>query len=109
MDFDFVAAIGGLLELVVGVFGDEVAGVLGEVNTGALRGAFRDEMAGVLGDRLVDALVSVLRVLFLQVDLDLEIVLESVLESVLGTVIRGVFESASKVDAVCALAVGDIK
>ena len=51
-------------------------------------------------------MVSVLRVLFLRVDLEIE--LESVLESVLGTVIRGVFESASKVDAVCALAVGDI-
>lgn len=35
--------------------------------------------------------------------------LESVLKDVFGTVIRGLFESASKVDALCALAVGDIK
>jgi len=125
VDFDFVAAIGGLAEVDIGArggaFGDEMAGVLREVDGGALRGAFGDEMAGglgdefggadggVVGDRLVDSVVSVLRVLFLRVDLDLEIVLESVLEGVFGTVIRGVFESASKVDAVCALAVGDIK
>jgi len=32
-----------------------------------------------------------------------------VLESVLGTVIGGVLGSPSKVDAVCALAVGDMK
>jgi len=83
VDFDFVAAIGGLVE----------------VDVCALRGAF--------GDRLVGSVVSVLRVLFLRVDL--EIVLESVLEGVFGTVIRGVLGSASKVGAVCALAVGDIK
>jgi len=111
VDFDFVAAIGGLLEVVVGAFGDEMAGVLGEVDSGALRGAFGDEMAGglgdecggadggVVGDRLVDSVVSVLRVLFLRVDL--EIVRESVTGGVLG--------SPSKVDAVCALAVGDMK
>ena len=108
VDFDFVAAI-GLVTGDVGVLGDEVAGVLGEVDIGALRGAFGDEMVGVLGDGLVDSVVSVLRVLFLRVGLDLEIVLESMLEGVFGTVIRGVLESASKVDAVCALAVGDIK
>jgi hypothetical protein len=44
VDFDFVAAIGGLVE----------------VDVGALRGAF--------GDRLVGSVVSVLRVLFLRVD-----------------------------------------
>jgi len=82
VDFDFVAAIG-----------------LVEVEVGALRGAF--------GDRLVGSVVSVLRDLFLRVDL--EIVHESVLEGVFGTVIRGVLGSASKVDAVCALAVGDMK
>jgi len=43
------------------------------------------------------------------VDLTLEIVLQSMLKGVLGTVIRGVLQSASKVDAVCALAVEDIK
>ena len=91
VDFGVVAAIGGLLEVVLGAFGDEMASVPG----------------GMVGDRLVDSVVSVLRVLFLRVDL--EIVLESVLEGVFGTVIRGVFESASKVDAVCALAVGDMK
>ena len=83
MDFDFVVANGGL----------------GTGDVGVLGGAF--------GDRLVGATVSMLRVLFFRVDL--EIVLESVLEGVFGTVIRGVFESASKVDAVCALAVGDIR
>jgi hypothetical protein len=104
VDFDFVAAI-GLVTRDVGVlggaFGDKRAGVLGEVDIGALQGAFGDEMARVLGDRLVDSLVSMLRVLFLRVDLDLEIVRESVIGSVLG--------SPSKVDAVCALAVGDMK
>jgi len=77
VDFDFVAAIG----LVTG-------------DVGVLGGAF--------GDRLVDSVVSVLRVLFLRVDLDLEIVLESMFEGVLG--------SPSEVDAVCALAtLGDMK
>jgi len=86
VDFGFVAAIGGLLEVVVGVFRDEVAGVLG----------------GMVGDRLRDSVVSVLRVLFLHVDLDLEIVLESMFEGVLG--------SPSEDDAVCALAtLGDMK
>jgi hypothetical protein len=47
VDFDFVAAIGGLVE----------------VDVGALRGAF--------GDRLVGSVVSVLRVLFLRVDLEI--------------------------------------
>ena len=47
MDFHFVAAIGGLVE----------------VDVGALRGAF--------GDRLVGSVVSVLRVLFLRVDLEI--------------------------------------
>jgi len=73
-----------------------MVGVLGEVDIGALRGAFRDEIAGVLrdeyrgadrrvvGDRLIDSVVSVLRVLFLRVDL--EIVLASVLKGVFGTV-----------------------
>jgi hypothetical protein len=84
VDFDFVAAIG----LVTG-------------DVGVLGGAFGDEMAGVLGDRLVVSLVSVLRVLFLRVDLDMEILRESVIGGVLG--------SPSKVDAVCALAVGDMK
>jgi hypothetical protein len=87
VDFDFVVAIGGLLEVGVGAFGDDVAGGLGEVDIGALRGAFGDEIAGVLGDRLVDSSVSVLCVPFLQVDLDFEIVLESVLNGMLGTVI----------------------
>jgi len=70
-----------------------------EVEVGALRGAF--------GDRLVGSVVSVLRDLFLRVGL--EIVLESLLEGMFGTVISGVLGSASKVDAVCALAVGDMK
>jgi hypothetical protein len=35
VDFDFVAAIGGLAEVVVGAFGDEVAGVLGGMFRGA--------------------------------------------------------------------------
>jgi hypothetical protein len=47
VDFDFVAAIGGLVE----------------VDVGALRGAF--------GDRLVGSVVSVLRVLFLRVDMEI--------------------------------------
>jgi hypothetical protein len=47
VDFGFVAAIGGLVE----------------VDIGALRGAFRD--------RLVGSVVSVLRVLFLRVDLEI--------------------------------------
>jgi hypothetical protein len=104
VDFDFVAAIGlvtGDVGALGGAFGDEMVGMLGEVDIGALRGAFGDEMAGVLGDRLVDSLVSVLRVLFLRVDLDLESVRESVIGGVLG--------SPSNVDAVCALAVGDMK
>jgi len=115
VDFDFVAVIGGLLEVVVGAFGDEVAGVLGEIDISALQGAFRDEMAcvlgdefggadgGLVGDGLVDSVVSVLRVLFLQVDLalDLEIMLESMFEGMLG--------SPSEV-AVCGLAtLGDMK
>jgi len=103
VDFDFVAAIGGLGEVDIGAlraaFGDEMAGVLG--------GMFRGVDRGVVGDRLVDSLVSVFRVLFLR--LDLEIVLESVLEGVCGTVIRGVLGSASKVDAVCAHAVLDMQ
>jgi hypothetical protein len=96
VDFAFVAAIGGIAE----------------VDIGARGGAFGDKVAGVLrcmlGDRLVDSVVSVLCVLLLRVALDLEIVLESVLECLFGIVIRGVFDSASKVDAVCALTVGDI-
>jgi len=52
VDYDFVAAIGGLLEVIVGAFRDEMAGFLGEVDSGALRGAFGDEMAGGLGDQL---------------------------------------------------------
>jgi hypothetical protein len=47
VDFGFVAAIGGLVE----------------VDVGALRGAF--------GDRLVGSVVSVLHVLFLRVDLEI--------------------------------------
>jgi hypothetical protein len=39
----------------------------------------------------------------------LEIVLDSVLEGLFGTVITGVLGSASKVDAVCALPLGDMK
>lgn len=35
--------------------------------------------------------------------------LESFLESVIGTVINGVLVSPSRVDGVCALAVGDMK
>jgi len=64
VDFDFVPAIGGLLEVVVGAFGHEVTGVIGDVDIGSLRGAFRDEMAGVIGIRLVDSLVRVLCILF---------------------------------------------
>jgi len=89
VDFDFVAAIGlvtGDVGVLAGAFGDEMAGVLG----------------GMVGDRLVDSVVSVLRVLFLRVDLDFEIVLESMFDGVLG--------SPSEVDAVCALAMsGDTK
>jgi len=59
VDFDIVAVIGGLLEVVVGPVGDEVAGVLG-VGFGRADG-------GVVGDRPV----SVLRVLFLRVDLEI--------------------------------------
>ena len=59
MHFDFVAVIGGLLEVVVGAFGDDVAGVL--------RVGFGGADKGVVGDRLM----SVLRVLFLRVDLDI--------------------------------------
>ena len=89
MDYDIVAAIG----LVTG-------------DVGVLRGAFR----GVVADRLVYSVVSMLRVLFLRLDLDLEIVLESMFEGVFGTVTRGVLGSASKVDAVCELAtLGDLK
>jgi len=47
VDFDFVAAIGGLVD----------------VDVCALRGAF--------GDRLVGSVVSVLRVLFLRVDMEI--------------------------------------
>jgi len=91
-----------------GAFGDEMAGVHREVGSSALRGAFRDEMAGVLGDefgsadrevvgdRLVDSVVSALRVLFLRVDLYFDIVLESMFEGMLGC--------PSEVDPVCALA-----
>jgi hypothetical protein len=64
VDYDFVAAIGGLLEVDVNAFGDDVAGVHREVDTGALRGAFGDVMACVLAGRLVDSLVCVLGVLF---------------------------------------------
>ena len=104
MDIDFVAANGGLAEVDIGArggsFGDEMAGVRGEVGSSALRGAFGDEMAGALAgadqgvvrDRLVGSVVSVLPVLFLRVELDLEIVLESMFEGVLG--------SPSGVDAV---------
>jgi len=94
VDFDFVAAIGlvtGDVGVLGGAFGLEMAGVLGDEFGGA--------DGGVVGDRLVDSVVSVLRVLFLRVDL--EIVRESVTGGVLG--------SPSKVDAVCALAVGDMK
>jgi len=77
-----------------------MAGVLGDEFGGA--------DGGVVGDGLVGSVVSVLRVLFLRVDL--EIVLESVLEGVFGAVIGGVLGSASKVDAVCALpTLGDMK
>ena len=117
MDFGVVAAIGGLPEVDIGArgraFGNDMAGVLGEVGSGVLRGAFGDEFGGAgggeVGDRLIDSVVSVLRVLFLRVDLDLEIVLEPMFEGVFGTGIRGVLGYASKVGAVCALAVGDIK
>ena len=64
-------------------------------DVGVLGGAF----GGVVGDRLVDSVVSVLCALFLQVDWDIA------RESVTG----GVLGSPSKVDAVCALAVGDMK
>jgi hypothetical protein len=100
VDIGFVAAIRlvtGGVEVLAGAYGDEMAAVLGDV------------FGGTDGGRLVDSVVSVLRVLFLRVDLDFEIVLESMFEGVFGTVIRGVFGSASKVDAVCALAVRDIK
>jgi hypothetical protein len=94
VDFDFMAAIGGLVE----------------VEVGALRGAF--------GDRLVGSVVSVPRDLFPRADLKvvasvfkvwLGNMLESVLKGVFGTVIGGVLGSPSRVDAVCALAVGDMK
>jgi len=62
-------------------------------------GVLGGEFGGVVGDRLVDSVVSVLRALLLRVDL--EIAPESVTGGVLG--------SPSKVDAVCALAVGDMK
>jgi hypothetical protein len=35
-DFDFVVVIGGLLEVAVGTFTDEVAGLFREVDMGAL-------------------------------------------------------------------------
>ena len=125
MDFDCVAAIGGLAEGDIGAhggaFGDEMAGVLRQVDGGALRGAFGKEMAGgigdefggadggVFGDRLIDSVVSVLHVFFLRVDLEI-VGAAIVLESVLGTVIGGVLGSPSKFDAVCALAtLGDMK
>jgi hypothetical protein len=118
VDFDFVAAFGGLAEVDIGAcggaFGDDMAGVVGEVDSGALQGAFGNEMADGLGDefrgpdsdvggdKLVDSVVSVLRVLFLRVDLDIAIVLELIIEAVLGC--------PSEVDAVCALATsGDLK
>jgi len=41
VDFDFVAVIGGLVEVVVGAFGIEMAGVLG--------GMFRGVVGGVVG------------------------------------------------------------
>ena len=88
MDFDFVAAIGGLVE----------------VEVGALRGAF--------GDGLIGSVVSVLRDIFLPVDLEIvgtASVLDDCLGTVFGSVIGGVLGSPSKVDAVCALAVGDMK
>ena len=53
----------------------------------------------MVGDRLVDSVVSLLRVHCLRVDLGI------VRESVTG----GVLGSPSKVDAVCAHAVGDMK
>jgi hypothetical protein len=105
VDFDFVAAIGWLAEVDIaargGAFGDEMAGGLG--------GEFSGADAGVVGDGLVDSVVSVLRVLFLRVDLEI-VGPASVLESVLRTVIGGVLGSPSKVGALCALAtLGDMK
>jgi len=64
VDFGVVAAIGlvtGGVGVLGGAFGDEMAGVLGDEFGGA--------DGGVVRDRLVDSVVSVLRVLFLRVDL----------------------------------------
>jgi hypothetical protein len=94
VDIDFMAAIGGLVD----------------VDVDAFIGAFRDGLVG--------SVVSVLSDLFLQVDLEvaasvfkvwLGSMLESALKGMFGTVIRGVLGSPSKVDAVYALAVGDMK
>ena len=67
MDIDFVVAIGGLRKVNLGslhsAFGDEMAGVLG--------GMFRGADGGVVRDRLVDSMVSMLRVLFFRVDLEI--------------------------------------
>jgi len=96
VDFEFMVVIGGLGEVDIvilqGASGDEMAGVLGD--------EFGGVDGGVVGDRLLDSVVSVLRVLFHSVDL--EIVLELVFNGMLG--------SPSEVDAVCVLAtLGDMK
>jgi hypothetical protein len=61
VDFDFVVAIGGLGEIVIGAyrgaFGDEMAGVQ--------QGMFRGVDARGVGDRLVHSVLSVLHDFFL--------------------------------------------
>jgi hypothetical protein len=93
----------GLVREGVGVHGgecrDEIAGILGDESGGV--------DIGVVSGRLVYAVVSVHRVLFLRVDLDLKIVFDLIFESLFGTVIRGMLGSSSTVETACALAVGD--
>jgi hypothetical protein len=75
VDIDFVAAIGGLVEVDVGAlrgaFGGAFGGRLVDEMLGGLVTDDVGVLGGVFGDRLVGVVVSVLRVLFLRVDFEI--------------------------------------